>query len=307
MSLSYQPLQPVRVLDPIVDINTINSYAVVEGGRSVKWQVYNTSAISNANISFTCPPPSGSTMADRKVFLLVPVRLTFTGTVTTSNSGFTPNVSLLNANWSALRKFPIQGSIINGSSSINGQSVDYDPANWIHALGHFHTDNKLLSTNYSMSPAYEDQSQNYSDLLGGTRNPLGFYADGLMGSPEQRAGFPMTFVSNAAVAASTGGTAATATVDTVIIEPLMLSPFTWSCEDKQGFYNVTTMNFNFQFVNNGMRMWSQNQISPVITSASPAATVTTNITGITASFNQFSPAFSYASNQPQMLFKYVSP
>jgi hypothetical protein len=309
MSLSYKTLKPVRVLDPVTDVQSVKDYAILSGGGQVSWKAYTSTAISASSIQFSCPPPAGAFIVDRKQMITLPVRLTMTGTVTTTDAGFTPSVSLLNAGFSAPRAYPFSSSLDTLSVSINNDSVSINMADVVQALLHYNIDNKLKTRDYSLTPNYPDQSFNYADLHGSTRSPLAFYADGLDGAPNQRGAFPYTVVSNATVVASTGGTTATAVIDMLITEPIFLSPFYWGCHDSQGFYNVNSMDFNLTFLNGGgNRMWSHDAITPVATSVAPAATVTTNITNITMQFNAFSsPGFSYNVSQPQLLFKYIRP
>lgn len=60
MSLSYQPLNPVLVRDPITQVDAQRDYAILKGGNQVTWKRYTSTAISNTSINWSCPPPSGS-------------------------------------------------------------------------------------------------------------------------------------------------------------------------------------------------------------------------------------------------------
>lgn len=307
MSLSYQRLNPVKVVDPITDVQSVRDYAILQGGNKVSWKAYTSTSISQSSIQFSCPPPSGNVIVDRKQYITLPVRLTFTGIIQTTNAGFVPPTSLLNAAFDAPRAYPFSGALDTLQVSINNDSVSINMSDVIHPLTHYNTDNRLKTREYSLTPTYPDQSFNYSDLFGATRSPLAFYADGLDGVPNQRGSFPYKIVSNPTVVPSTGGTQVTAVVDMVICEPLFLSPFYWGCNDSQGFYNVNAMDFNLTFLNNGgFRMWSHNDIIPVQTGGGNS--VFSHISNISMQFNSFSsPAFGYAQTQPQMLFKYITP
>jgi len=286
MSLSYQALIPTLVEDPITQINAVDRYAVLSGGNKVSWKAYNSTNIASASISFSCPPPSGGVIVNRYVKCTLPIRLSFTGNVTTSNNAFQPATSLLNAGLDAPRAFPMSGSLESLQVGLNNTSVSIPMSDVIHAL-----------LRYNMS----------CDLVGTNRNPLGNFASTPDCDSIQRGGFPFTIVSNATVVPVTGGTVATAVVDMVVTEPLFLSPFYWGCSagNMQGFFNMTSMDFTLSFLANaGFRMWSH---CPLV-ATSGAIVVNSNITGIAVQFGQFtSPAFSYRDNQPQMLFEYMSP
>lgn len=285
MSLSYQPLNPVLVRDPITQVDTTRDYAILKGGNQVTWKKYTTTSISNSAITWSCPPPSGNVFVDRKQYVLLPVRLVFTGTGSLTGP-------LLNPGNDAPRAFPLSGSIETLQSSVNGQSFSIFISDMVHALTHFNTDIKLHNKDYSLTPTYYDQSQSYVDLASGNiRNPLGGYQNGIDHCPMQRGGFPFTIIQN---------TSTSAVVDMVICEPLFLSPYYWGCGDASGFYNVTTMDFNLTFLSNANRFWSHNQLS----ASNP-------ITSIQAVFSNFTSvnatAFSYTDNQPLLLFKYITP
>lgn len=282
MSLSYQPLNPVLVRDPITEVDVTRDYAILKGGNQVTWKKYTTTSISNSAITFSCPPPSGNVFVDRKMYFLLPVRLTFTGVGAGTGN-------LLNPGQDAPRAFPISSNLETLQAAVNGQSFSIFISDMIQALSHYNTDIKLHNRDYSMTPTYYDQTQAYADLaVGNVRNPLGGYQNGIDHTPMQRGGFPFTIVSN---------TPTSAVVDVVFCEPLFLSPFYFGCGNASGFYNVTTMDFNFTFLSNSNRWWSHNN-----------QTLSNPISNITAQFSNFNtPAFSYAENQPILLFKYITP
>ena len=194
--------------------------------------------------------------------------------------------------------------------NINNDSISMPMSDVIQPLLRYNIDTKLRTREYTTTPCYPDQSFNYADLVGTNRNPLAPYSDSIDGTAIPRGGFPFTVIAgtNAAVTPSTGGTAATAVVDMFCTEPLFLSPNYWgcACDDKQGYYNANSMDFNFSFLAQaGFRMWSHaNQVS----SGGAGIFVTSVINSITVQFNGFTaPAFSYPQSIPQLLFKYISP
>ncbi|HTO16895.1 MAG TPA: hypothetical protein VLZ83_14095 [Edaphocola sp.] len=285
MSLSYQPLNSVLIRDPITQVNSQRDYGILKGGNQVTWKKYTTTSVTNSSITWSCPPPSGNVFVDRKQYMILPVRLVFTAPG--DETGL-----VLNAGADAPRAYPLNGSIDTLQASINGQSFSIFIADMIHALTHYNTDIKLNNKDYSLTPNYQDQSQEYSDLgPGNIRNPLGGYQNGIHQTVMQRGAFPFTIVQN---------TANQAVVDMVICEPLFLSPFFWGCGNSAGFYNVTTMDFNVNFTSNFNRFWSHINMA----GSNPLA-------GIRAEFNNFTNVynapFSYSESQPILLFKYVTP
>lgn len=283
MSLSYQRLRPVEVRDPRTILNNERMYAILKAGSETTYKTWTTTSVSSSSIQFSCPPPSGEVIVDRKVQLVLPIRLTITGT---SPSG----QLLLNPNTDAPRAYPISSSIETLKATINNQSMSINMADVIQPLMHYNTCEDLSQTEYSETPNVLDQSQAYSNLYGANRNPLGFYGDSVDQSMMPRGGFPFTIVSN---------TQTSAVVDFVATEFLYLSPFYWGMNNGSGFYNVNAMDFNITFLGNaGNRMWSHDAVSGS----------GTTISAITAQFANFTgTAFSYSTGAPLMNFCYLTP
>lgn len=291
MSLSFQPLTPVCVRDPRTILDNARTYAVLKAGSQTTWKQFTTTSISNSSLQFSCPPPSAGVIIDRKMYMYLPVRLTFTGVPPVGQSILMPNRD-------APRAFPVSSSIETFQASINNQSVSINMADVIQPLMHYNTDNDLKNLDYSMTPTYQDQSQNYGDLYGAIRSPLFNYGDANDGNQCPRGGFPFWIVSNPVQAV--GGTVLTAVVDVAFCEPLYCSPFYWGKSNESGFYNVNTMDFNITFLAQAAnRMWSHddNGGTNVITSASMI------IGGLNGGPTSDMPG----GNLPVMLFQYITP
>lgn len=291
MSLSYQKLKPVLVRDPRTILTNEREYAVLRAGSQTTMKQFTTTSISNSSIQFSCPPPSGGIIVDRKIYLYLPVRLTF--------SGLAPIGSpLINMDQDSPRAWPLMGSIDTFQVTINNQSVSINIADIVHSLMHFNTDRDLTESDYSMTPNMLDQSQQYSSLFGAIRSPLASYGDSNDQSVMARGAFPFTIVSNPLSTSPT--IPITAVVDMSLCEPLLLSPMYFGKDNGCGFFNVNTMDFNITFLGNaGFRMWSHDATS---------VGIPTTISSITTQFNGFSgPAFSYPDVVPFMLFTYITP
>lgn len=273
-------MEPILVKDPRMILKNKREYSILKGSSETNTKIFTSTSISNSSFQFTCTPPSGNTVIDRKVYITVPIRLTFTGT----------GNPLLQPNRDAPRAWPFLGSIDTLKATINGLGLSINSADIIHALLHFNTMEHDSERDFSGTPNYPDQSQRYVDLVGDNRNPLGYYGDGNQWSGNPRGGFPFVVVANGN---------GTATVDMLVTAPIVLSPFYWGCGNGSGFINVNEMDFNLTFVTNpGFRMWSHDSIGGA----------GNTLTNISAQFNNFAgPAFSYPGvTQPQMLFTYLS-
>jgi hypothetical protein len=293
MSLSFQPITPVCVRDPRTMIEKMRTYAVLKSGSQCTWKQWTTTSISGSSLQFSCPPPSGGVLVDRKIYLFLPVRLSFTGTPPAGQT-------ILQENRDAPRAFPVGSSIDTLTATINNQSVSINIADIIHALMHYNTCNDLKNSSYSMSPSYQDQSQNYIDLFGSIRSPLFNYGDANDGNQTPRGGFPFTIIANPV---SDGVSVFTSIVDIAFCESIYLSPFYFGQKNGCGFYNVNTMDFNITMLAQAAnRMWSHDDIggTNVITNASFVFGGLTNGPA-SSSFPQ------NLGNQPAMFIQYITP
>ena len=117
-----------------------------------------------------------------------------------------------------------------------------------------------------MTPSALDMSQEYNDLLGSIKNPLGQFGDSNQDSVGNRGGFANYFV--------VSNTPTQAIVDCLFCEPIFLSPFYWGCGNATAFINVQDMAWNFTFVNNpANRMWSHNTLGALAPAAISSSSV----------------------------------
>lgn len=262
MSLSYQKVRAVECRDPRLIVDNTREYCVLRGGSDVTPKTYTTTNVSQNSISFTTLPPSSNTIIDRKVYLTMCVRLTFTGVVPAG--GF-----LLNINRDAPRAFPISSALDTVGIQINGTKISIDMADVIQALMRFNTDAKLKTSDYSLTPTAMDQSQEYGALIKTVRNPLGVFGDSNQESVAGRGSANYVVVTNPQ---NTGPTTATLTavVDCRFTEPIfMLTPFIWGKYQAGGLYNVTTLDWTFNWLTQAAnRFWSHDaSVGSIITSS----------------------------------------
>jgi len=286
MSLNFAPLKTVSVLDPVIDLveQAERKYVITKGGNQYTYKPYVATSISNSNIRWNCPPPSANTIVDRKMYVKIPLRLIFTGTVTGTTS------VLLNPGQDAFRQFPLSSSCSMLTVTINGQPVNIQLSQVIHALNRYNCGQDVLNSEYSMSAVYPDISHDYADFVGSINNPLGTIVDSRQGLVDGRGSIAFKVVSNTSTAAI---------IDAVITEPLFVSPLYYGLGDAAGLYNVNTIEVSMDFVQNGFRAWSHAQVG---------TTNYSTITNIQMQFNNYTGgAFSYGSIQPSILFKYITP
>ena len=177
MSQSYTKLKPILVTDPVTDANDVSAYAVLQGGNKVSYKQFTSTSIANSSIQFSCPPPSNNVIVNRYIRFTAAIRLTFTGTIFTTNNAFQPPTSLLNAGLDAPRFLPLSSMIESLQININNTSVSVALSDIIHPLTRYNICPELRRKEYSTTAAYPDCSFNYTDLVGTARNPLGNYGN----------------------------------------------------------------------------------------------------------------------------------
>ncbi len=262
-----KPYIPVLVEDPVVNVDKMQYYAVLEGGDRVTYKRINSTSFSQNSISITAPPPSPHIYVSRDVLLEVSFRLTFAGTTSGNN--------LLQTGFDAPRAFPLASSINTTQVTINNTSISLNTSDVVKPLLRYNSDYAIKNQKYSMTPYMMDNYQKYSSATNTPRNPLGDAADNQY--QMARGGFNYTIVSN---------TTTDAIVDLVVTENLYLSPFLFGHDDNRGFIGVQNMDFIFNFVSSlGSRIWCHSDDAPTLT---------------------FSIA-SVAVQSASLLFKYITP
>jgi hypothetical protein len=269
MSLNATPVEVSLLEDPLVALNNKRSYGVVKGGQTVTWQSYPSTSFtsSGSQITISCNPPSRDIIIDRRVFLSCSFTVTFTGT---------GNPLLNLGTTDGLRAYPLASVINSIGFQIGNTNVTAAPLyQYWPALSRYHNSQDSQDRNYSMTPAYPDQYQQYSDWksLGSGRNPLALQGENPAVNP--RGGFPVTVVSNGN---------GTAQVTFTVTEPILMSPFLFAKDDTEsGLTGIQNMNFVCT-LQNLERLWSHDS---------------TNGNSITN--------YAVTLNSASLLFKYITP
>lgn len=272
MSLSYNKLETVRVLDPRTAINHKRTWAIYEGAETVSVKDFSTTSYSDTNFIFSAPPPNPGIMVSRDVRLQVPITFTFTGTAPIGQY-------LLQPGCDALRSYPLSTVMTSLIVTINTQAVSINMADVIQPLMRYCNFQKDREFYYSVTPAMQDQNQQYEEGFGSIRNVLGSYNDCF---EMARGAYPYTVVNN--VLGLGPNTPVTATLTTLLTENIFLSPFSWSHHNQNAFIGIQTFDFNINFGNLG-NMWSH---------SNAGGSTLTSVTG------------HFISN-PLLLFTYLTP
>ena len=270
MSLAINPLRPVKIMDPLVDVKESRMYGVLQGGQRVSYRNFISTSFSNNNAVFSCPPPSPNIFVDRKVEIKMNVNIQFTGDAGAGNV-------LLNSGYDALRSYPVSSILETLNLQINNNTVSINIRDIIKPLLHYNQCQQLTEYNLSTSPVLQDRSQTYESLSNSNMNPLKSYQDSSFGSITGRGAFPMEIVSN---------TQTSAEVNVELTEELYISPLSFGTrQEMEAFIGVQTFQVTFNWASNLQNLiWSHN---PDLVSNFSVSSVTLR--------------------EPSLLFKYITP
>ena len=268
MSLALNPIKVVKVVDPVLDFDTNNYYAVLKGGQRTSFKPIISTSFSDSSCTFSAPPPNPSTAVDRHVKLKVPFTLNFTGDNGVNN--------LLVSGYDAFRSYPLSGVMNTLQLDLNNTAFSINMSDVIQGLLRYHNPDNLNQGMCSMSPSYMDQSQSYDQLIGAIRNPLGYYGDTVAGSQMARGGFVYTSFIN---------TPTSAQITADLTEDLYLSPLLFGTTRQEcGFMGLQTFQLTVNWKSDLSRLWSH----------APSSTATNFAVSVTL-------------GQPTLLFEYKTP
>jgi hypothetical protein len=300
-------LNTILVRDPRVIVDNQREFAVLESGIRFRAKPWTTTSISSANIPFSTPAPSGDIYVDRKISLTLPVRLMLTGLVQ-------PGYALINPNFDAPRAYPIHSMLDTITITINNASVTQNIGEIIHPLLRFNNSSIESEQDYSSTATALDLTQNYNSLVGSIANPLSMAGDADQRAQVGRGGFSNYLIVLNPV--NTGSSAAlmTAVIDMVFTEQIMMSPLFFGNGDASSFYNVTTMDWQFNFLNQAAnRVWSHAD-NPYVALTPPLYTPPSpQIISASLAFNNFvnfaplAGNFSFSLSQPYLNINYITP
>lgn len=298
MSFAVDPVRCVLVRDNRTILDNERVFAIVKSCQDIRYRAWPSNNVSSSFIQWSCPPPAGQYIMDRRVKILLPVRLVLTGTVQ-------PGYRLLNPNRDAPRQFPIHSAANTFQFTINDCGISQNVGDIIHALLCFNTSKELLARDYSTTASCPDRSQSYNDLVGEVGNPLSMAGDSNFEDVVGRGGFGGYRVVYNPINNTGSARTQTAYVDMYIQEQVMVAPLYYGNfqEEGSGFMNVTSFDFNINFFNNGAnRMWSH--------AADPTISVLTD-NAAQMYFKDFPDVgtypFTYGNAVPLLLINYLTP
>lgn len=292
-------LETILSRDARVDTNYAGNptYVVHKSGITYTGYKYSTQSATMSSIQFICNPSSSNVFVSRKVLFTLPLRITIKVPATPD----IPANNILQEDSFGFRFMPISNAISSLQATVNGQNTSILLSDVIQPLMSFNTA-KLKQDYLTMTPNTFDLSQSYFSLKGTVRSNLASIGDNLHSAECQRGAFPMNIVRNDVMSENVD---TYAIIDVVLTEPLFISPFRCDVDDTCGFYNVTTMNLNINFVGSSLLASKIFSYCPSYNVANPFIPDNQNIT---IELGSSVPMFSFSSNKsPELQFDYISP
>lgn len=239
MSNVATPIEPVGIVMPEIALNQKREYGVLKGPMITNWEAITTTSYNNEGFLLSYKVPDFDTIVDRTFFLSQPVTISFTGTSP-------PGQNIIQTGTDAFRSFPIASITNSIKLTIDTADVSMDTSEVIQPLLRSSLCTELLEKGYSMTPTSFDQTQEYVDLVGAIRNPLGGYSDSIDGAATGRGSFPIEVLTNNPTAA---------TITARFTEPLFVSPTTHGDDRLPGLVGIQNLTLNMRY-NNLTRIWS---------------------------------------------------
>jgi hypothetical protein len=281
---SIRPLETENVLDPRLEAMRYGQenmkWGIFKGCSNQNWQKQQANSYSSAGITWGFNTQSENVLIDRRVYAQCQFQVTITGTSPIGQP-------LVNDESDAPRAWALGAITQSLKATLNGTSFEGQYADNLEAMLRFNDDFNLRNLDLSQTPSTLDKMQRYQDGVGGVRNPLSTYNNG---SYEiGRGAFKLDSIINPV--SVDGVTPTTTVIKFTVTEPILLSPFLYSCRDLQsGLYGVSNMGVQYSFKAGQLdRVWSH------------AANVGVTFTSLTV---EIGPG---VTAPPQLLINYLNP
>ena len=231
-------------------------YTITKGGTQITYVQQKADNNNASSITFSPQVPGGNTYMDRKVYVHMYMRATFTGT---PRDPLGPALLFPNGlnGVVGLRWCPLQSVTDSFTMTVNSNNITQNPAQYLEAISRYGFDRSIEDTFISTFPSMQDTWQQYPDGFGANNNPIAVYGDNT--SLQSRGAFPYTIVSD-------NGTVAV--VDFEWTELIICSPLCITRRDEQGFFGVSNFRLQFSLTNVG-RMLSIDSVNGPILGALP--------------------------------------
>jgi hypothetical protein len=307
----------ILVRDSVIgDITSDIDFAVKSGASQTTYQRFPATSSSNSSLIFSVQVPSENVVIGRDV--LITTGLSFTMTAGNSagagNPGAVPvGVSAFNYGVTdALQAFPMASLMTTATASINNTTVSVNLQDVLPSMLRLNNSRELYRFN-SSTPSLPDQAYaRYEQGVGANNNALAGYSNASYDIDQvPRGSHPASITitrTDGAGGASDNSPIAVNDNDTwviefetVVAEPLFLSPFIFGDPEynQQGLLGINNMNFTFNIDATCKRLFSTS--NPYIRTIGLGTAANPNgFIGVTPIGTQVQPS------SPALLFKFLS-
>lgn len=252
MSLSYIPLEKVKVTDPRVDFDEKGVFVITDSAALITYQKIPATNFSGNVLKFA-QPISPSQALSSKMFVKCQFEVTLTGIPD-------PGTTLYQIAHDAPRFMPLASITDNAVLMLNGVATTLQTNYFVDALMRYQNNFEQISKDLSTCPSMFDYYQQYADYLqyGSGLNALGQIGEAGPGI-EPRGGFPLTI--NASNPNSVKITFET-------FEPVIIPPLVWTRENHKSLIGIKTIDLTYN-LGDFSRVWSRSETNstPVVVSA----------------------------------------
>jgi len=306
----------VLVKDSVIgDITADLDFAVKSGASQTTYQRFPSTSASNSALIYNVQVPSENVVIGRDVLLntALTIELTYSG-------GLAGATIFAYGQQDAFQAFPLNSLFTTATAQINNTTVSINSKDVLPSLLRMNNSRELYRYN-SMTPCLPDQAYaNYAQGVLANNNPLADYSTASYDVDQvPRGAFPakvqytrnggaLIVAANGKIVAPVGGATTDVykiCVQTVVTEPILLSPFIWSDPEFncQGLLGINNMAFTFNIDSTASRVWST--ASPYYQSITlgssilPAPATGSVFTAVTLGYAQ-------AATGPSLLFRFLS-
>ena len=311
-------VETLLMVDPeIAQISDKYDMVVVSGAAQTTYQQVVANSFSSSSLQFNINLPSESTVVSRNVMIQTPLAFTLTITGVPVN-----DVAIQWGQDTALACFPLNSLFQTIQLGLNNSSVSIDLQDQLPAILRMNNSRELFRYNSGTASHPDTAYGQYADGVGASNNVLGSYSNGSLDLDEVlRGGFPccvtVTQQTSAGVLVNTSVISENPTnvfkvvVQTLVQEPIMCSPFSWSNQHEDvnamGFLGLQTMSLNINLDGTAKRICSSGSAWP--TTITLGTATSSNPFQFGNDYNGVNLASAYfpsAPQNPQMMFKYLS-
>ena len=241
--MSSAPIFYKTTFPPIdLEENIQTKLLVAQSPQEIRYITYPATSFSQSNCTFAIIPPSPQSIISRLVRLQVPVNVTISGTLNTSQYPQVLSANVWNTLYGGFCDFPLHKAIATLTVLINNQSTYIRSSQIMDKLLYYCRSHKLIEGTQSETPSMLEQSFQYGMTRLFVTSPFAFYGDSY--NHTSRNSFPINVTANPTLTPS--NTSGIATLSATFTEPLMISPliFDEHWHKKPGFTQITQFTVN---------------------------------------------------------------